>query len=105
MVGGSDFPIESHNPLTGINAFVRRIPNGQVKSWFPDEILSVGLALEAYCFSPHIANGNSHRRGILQPGYDADFVIIDKPINSIDSEEILNTKVVAAYCNGEKIFG
>jgi predicted amidohydrolase YtcJ len=34
ILGGSDFPIESHNPILGIDAFVNRIENNTISIWY-----------------------------------------------------------------------
>ena len=104
VCGGSDFPIESHDPLSGIDAFVNRIPPGKSKAWFPDERLTQEQALAAYTINPHIAVKTSNKRGHLKPGMQADMVVLDNDILNCEPQEILKTKVLATFCNGTRTF-
>lgn len=100
VAGGSDFPIESHNPLTGIDAFCRRLPLGASEAWYPQEILTREEALTAYTLWAHKAADQQYRRGSLASGKDADIVIVDRNLATCPDEEILQTTIVATYSAG-----
>jgi len=44
-------------------------------------------------------------KGSLEPGKDANFVILDKDIMTIPVSEIPRAKVLSTYINGQKVFG
>ena len=44
-------------------------------------------------------------KGSLEAGKAADFIIVDTDLITCTPENILNSKVVATYLNGEKVFG
>jgi predicted amidohydrolase YtcJ len=100
LAAGSDFPIESANPLLGIDAFIRRVPFGEDTGWYDKECLTRQEAIFAYTLWAHEAASMSYRRGIIQPKFDADIVIHSANIAHCPIEELTSTKVVAAYTAG-----
>mgnify|MGYP000916783275 CR=1 FL=1 len=100
LAAGSDFPIESADPLLGIDAFVRRVPFGEENGWFVNECLTRQEAILSYTVWAHEAAGMSYRRGILQPKFDADIVIHNANIAHCPAKEITSTSVVATYTAG-----
>jgi hypothetical protein len=44
-------------------------------------------------------------RGRLVPGFDADFVVLDRDIMRVPLEEILSTKVLATVVDGLVAYG
>ncbi len=75
LPGGSDFPIESPDPLAGLRAFVTR--RSRLGAWHPEQAISQEDALRAYTEWAPLALPNGANRGRLQPGYDADLVVLD----------------------------
>lgn len=102
--GGSDFPIESHAPLDGIDGFVRRIPVNEHISWFPEERLGRTEALEAYTINAHKLIKAAHLRGVLEKGRQADIVVLNNDIRRCRDEDIKNIKILAVFCNGKKVY-
>lgn len=100
LCAGSDFPVESHNPLSGIDAFCRRIPPGREHPWYPEERLSATEAIEAYTINAHRAADMSYRRGWLAVGMDADITIVDRNIEVCPAEEILQARTLATVVGG-----
>lgn len=98
LIAGSDFPIESHNPFYGIDAFVNRKAKNEVTTWQKEETISLEEALKSYCYTPHLATGNSDS-GLMQSGKRADITIIDNDLSQ--SENIKNTKVIATISDGK----
>jgi hypothetical protein len=98
LTAGSDFPIESHNPFLGIDAFVNRMPNNCDKPWNKEERITLDQALKAYTITPNeIVRENLN--GKIELGYKADFIIIDN--NLSDKTKIKNTLVVASFISGQ----
>ena len=74
LLGGSDFPVESADPLEGINAFINRIgPDG--KPWGPEERISTSEALASYTSWAPLGVPGNDMRGRLVRGFDADLVV------------------------------
>lgn len=101
LIAGSDFPIESHNPFLGIDAFVNRIPFNSTESWFPNERISIDEAVKAYTVSPR-KYFNISERGKLNIGSDADIIIIDNDLSK--PENISKTKVLMTIIDGKIVW-
>lgn len=90
LVAGSDAPIESANPFYGLDALL----NSANKS----ELLTFEEALEAYITNPHKIY--KKKRGKIEVGYDADFIVIDNFISK-NRKSILYTNVLSTIINGK----
>jgi hypothetical protein len=106
LANGSDFPVESINPVYGFYAATaRKDLNG-----FPDggfqmsEALSREEALRAMTIWAAKACFEESRTGSLEPGKDADFVVLDRDIMRADESEIPLTKVLETYVGGEVVY-
>lgn len=77
LAGGSDFPVESENPLLGFFAAVtRRDPAGNPPGgWRPEEVLTRREALALFTADAAYAAFEEGRRGKIAAGYDADLTV------------------------------
>ncbi|MEP6628347.1 MAG: amidohydrolase family protein, partial [Ginsengibacter sp.] len=50
------------------------------------------------------ANFEENEKGSLEKGKLADFVVLDQDLLSADEKDILKTKVLKTFVNGEKVF-
>lgn len=92
--GGSDSPIELADPLLGIVAAVNN-------SYLPEQELTVFEAISLYTSGSAKAIGKENKRGLILPGFDADFTILD---NVLEKENILSTVVVKTVVAGEIVY-
>jgi len=76
LLAGSDFPIESADPIDGIRAFVARRPDGNSAAWYGEECVSLQEALAAYTEWGVKGVPGSAKRGRLQAGFDADLTVL-----------------------------
>lgn len=91
--GGSDAPIEPVSPMEGIYAAVmRRKPEDQHEGYLPDQKLNLEQAIGLYTHGAAQAVGMEHRRGRIQPGFDADFTILEADLYPLAPEEWLSVK-------------
>jgi predicted amidohydrolase YtcJ len=103
---GTDFPVEYLNPLfTFYSAVFRENANNPGQPAF---LLSEGLtaeqALKGMTIWAAKACKLEHRKGSLEKGKDADFVILDRNLLKATKEEVLKTKVVHTYRMGQQVF-
>ncbi len=107
IAGGSDAPIERINPLAGIYAAVTRQDKfGNPKNgWMPEQIISRQNAISFFTKNAAYAGFAENILGTLEPGKWADFVVLDKDILQIPTQEILTTKVLQTYIAGQMCFG
>ena len=102
---GSDFPVESHDPLKGIYAAVTRKPPGEDHpGWSPHERLARQEALVTFTAAPAYVSGDLDRLGTLAPGMEADFVVWDRNLITCDPESVLDAEVIRTVIRGKTVF-
>jgi predicted amidohydrolase YtcJ len=103
---GTDWPVESLNPMQGIYSAVTRksIADKTGNPWLQDESLSIEKAIECYTLGSAYASFEEDIKGSLQKGKLADIVVLSKDIFTIPKEEMLNTEVVYTILGGKIIY-
>lgn len=101
---GTDYPVEPITPFRGLYAAVTRMNEAGTKTYFPANKLTRGQALYAYTQGSAYAEFAEKRKGKLAPGYDADFVVVDRDLYKVDARELLGTTVRATYVGGREVF-
>jgi predicted amidohydrolase YtcJ len=108
LAGGSDFPVESERPLLEVYAAVTRqdVSGRPPGGWRPEEELGRGEALRLLTSDNAYAEFAEKRRGRIEPGFDADFTVLDREIFApgTPAGEILNAKVVMTVVGGEIVY-
>lgn len=104
---GTDFPVEDISPFkTFYAAVVRKDAKGWPDKGFQIEnALTREQALRGMTIWAARANFEENEKGSLEKGKSADFILLDKDLMKIAPTEILNTKVIATFVEGEKVFG
>jgi predicted amidohydrolase YtcJ len=106
IVGGSDFPVESVNPLWGIYAAITRSDRTgyPADGWIPEQKLSREDAVRM--FSQWAAYGvfEDDQKGTIESGKWADLTIVSKDIMQVDPKEILSTNVDMTIVNGKVVY-
>ncbi len=99
---GSDFPVESPNPLAGFAAAIsREDASGQPPGgWQPQEKVTREIALDGFTRTAAFAAFAEDRLGILAPGMRADFVILDVDPMQATPQQIWNGKVLETWIDG-----
>ncbi len=102
---GTDWPVESLNPMEGIYSAVSRksISDKAGNAWLQDESLSVMEAVECYTLGSAYASFEEEIKGSIRVGKLADIVVLSKDIFAIPEEEILNTDVFYTILGGKII--
>jgi predicted amidohydrolase YtcJ len=104
---GSDSPVETIDPLAGLQAAVtRRTAAGEPdEGWYPQERLSLEAALGAYTTGCAAATGEETKLGRVAPGYHGDFVVLSRDIfRADDPSEILGSCVDATIVAGAVVY-
>ena len=124
--GGSDFPVESPNPLFGFYAAITRqdrdgIPRNAEdvqrtfqlsaegmkdssdfnNGWYGDQKMTREEALRSFTIWGAFAEFAENEKGSIEKGKLADLVILSNDIMVIPPKEILSTKVVATIVGGK----
>ncbi len=101
--GGSDFPVESPDPLLGLYAAVtRKSPGGQPPGgWNSEQCMTIEEAVRSFTIWAAYAAFQEHILGSIEPGKLADFTIFDRDFLAGDAEDILNSHVVYTVVGGK----
>jgi predicted amidohydrolase YtcJ len=104
--GGSDFPVESADPLLSFHAAVsRQDANGwPLGGWLPQQRMTRVEALQHLTIWPAYASFREHLVGSISKGKLADIVVLSRDIMTIPTEEILGTRVELTIMNGNVVY-
>lgn len=97
LINGTDFPIEHISPLKTFYSSVAR-------EYLTDNKLSREEALKSMTIWAAKGYFAESRKGSIEIGKEADFVILSDDIMSIDDEKIPGVKVVNTFINGEMVY-
>jgi predicted amidohydrolase YtcJ len=103
---GSDFPVESINPLYGFHAAVARVdakgypPGGYQKG----NALTRQEALRGITIWAAYSNFEEKTRGSIEAGKFADFVILEKDIMKVPEAELREVQVLRTVLGGETVY-
>jgi len=101
---GTDYPVEPVTPYRGLYCAVTRMNEKGTQTYFPENKLTRGEALYAYTQGSAYAQFDEKTKGKLEPGYDADFILIDRDLYKIPAQAILHTRVREAWVAGEQSY-
>ena len=106
LVLGTDFPVENIDPmLTFYAATIRKDSKGWPEKGFQIEnALTREQALRGMTIWAAKGNFEEKEKGSLEVGKFADFIILDQDIIKVAPADLLKTKVLSTYVNGEKVY-
>jgi hypothetical protein len=106
LINGTDFPIEEISPLLTFYASVARqdlkeYPEGGFQ---PENALSREDALRSVTAWPAKGSFEELKKGTIEPGKFADFVILDRDIMEVPAGQIPGAVVLKTYIDGKLVF-
>jgi predicted amidohydrolase YtcJ len=106
LANGSDFPVESINPVYGFYAAVARkdLGGNPPEGFMKEEALSREEALRAMTIWAAKACFEENKKGSLESGKLADFVVLDQDIMKVEEGEIPKTRVLGTWMDGIPVF-
>jgi len=69
-----------------------------------DEAIPIMDAIKAYTWNAAYLEGSEDEKGSIEPRKHADFVVLDRDITTVDSEEIIETEVLMTIVGGEVVY-
>jgi predicted amidohydrolase YtcJ len=107
LPNGSDFPVESINPVYGFYAAVARkeLSGYPAEGYRTEEALSRPEALKAMTLWAARSCFWEKETGSLEPGKKADFVVLDRDIMKVKETEIAGAKVLETWSGGKQMTG
>jgi len=106
IAAGSDFPVESANPLYGLHASVTRQDhlNLPKDGWFADEKMSRLEAFKSFTYSAAYAGHQEKLLGSLAKGKKADFILLEHNYFTMPESEIWQNEVLSTWVNGKNVY-
>jgi predicted amidohydrolase YtcJ len=107
VASGSDFPVESPDPLLGLYAAItrrdldRKLP---AEGWFPDQRMTPAEALRSFTATGAWLAFRESDLGTLEVGKQADFVVVDHDVIGGPPEEIPKAKVLWTVVGGRTVY-
>ncbi|NTS40476.1 amidohydrolase [Flavisolibacter sp. BT320] len=104
---GTDFPVEDISPFKTFLAAVFRVdakgyPQGGYQM---ENALSRQEAIRGMTIWAARSNFEEGEKGSLERGKWADFIILDRDLMEVPAKEVLETRVLATYIGGSKVYG
>jgi predicted amidohydrolase YtcJ len=106
IVGGSDWPVSSMNPLLAIEtAVTRRDPSGLTPDALNEaEAMTLADMIEAYTANGAYLAHREDETGRLMPGYKADLVVLGANLFTLAPSEIGEVPIVMTFFEGKKVY-
>lgn len=103
--GGSDSPVETMNPIWGIDCAVNRtdlthLPDG---GWHASQCLTVPQAVSLYTRGSAYTEFSEHRKGQIAEGMLADFIVLSEDIFEVQTSRIRDIRVMETYVGGRPV--
>jgi predicted amidohydrolase YtcJ len=103
---GSDWPVVTLNPWSGVqNAVTRQTVEGNPPGgWLPQERVSLEDAIKAYTLDAAFAGRREKTEGSLEPGKLADLIVLSQDLFKIDPSQIVKTEVLLTVVGGKVVY-
>ena len=101
---GTDYPVESISPFRGVYSAITRQNEAGTQTYQPQEKISLNEALYAYTQGSAFAEFRERLKGRLEPGFLADFVVLDRDLTTATPQQVLHTGVLRTVVGGETVF-
>jgi predicted amidohydrolase YtcJ len=103
---GSDWPVVTLNPWTGVqNAVTRQTREGKPEGgWLPQERVSLEQAIEGYTLGAAFAGHREKDEGSIEVGKLADLILLKQDLFKAKPGEIADTQVLMTMVGGKIVY-
>ncbi|WP_308724466.1 amidohydrolase [Metapseudomonas otitidis] len=102
LAGASDWPVSSPNPWAAMAQAVTR--EGEKGVLNADERLDRETMFYAYTLNAARAIGQEQRIGSLAVGKQADFILLDRDVFTVDAKALAETRVLKTWFGGREVY-
>jgi predicted amidohydrolase YtcJ len=103
IVNGTDAPVESIDPIASYTASVTRMTKAGVP-FYPAQAMTREEALRSYTINGAYAAFEEDKKGTLEVGKFADFVVLSQDLLSVPDEDVPHTRVLQTYVGGKLMY-
>jgi predicted amidohydrolase YtcJ len=101
---GSLRSINPYNPFLGMWTTLTRLPKGATEALRPEQALSREQAIRLYTINNAFITFEESRKGSLEPGKFADFIVIDRDILSVPVDAVRDVQVEETWLGGRRVY-
>jgi hypothetical protein len=101
---GSLRSINPYNPFLGMWTTLVRRPKGSDEPLHPEQNLSREQAIRLYTINNAVLTFDETRKGSLEPGKFADFIVLDRDILTCPLDEVRDITVEDTYLGGRRVY-
>ena len=101
---GSLRSINPYNPFLGMWTTIVRQPRGAESPLHAEQALSREQAIRLYTINNAFLTFEETRKGSLEPGKLADFIVLDRDILSCPVDQVKDIQVEATYLGGARVY-
>jgi predicted amidohydrolase YtcJ len=101
---GSLRSINPYNPFLAMWTTLVRRPRGSEAPLHPEQNLTREQAIRLYTINNAFLTFEEKRKGSLEPGKLADFIVLDRDILSCPVDEVKDIQVEATYLGGRRVY-
>ncbi|MEO1034763.1 MAG: amidohydrolase [Pseudomonadota bacterium] len=106
LAAGSDFPVESANPMFGLHSAITRTdhsgrPEG---GWYPEEAMTREEALRAFTVAAAYAAHQENVLGQIEPGFFADFILLERDYVTMPATELYTLAPAETWVAGKRVY-
>ena len=101
---GSLRSVNPYDPWLGLWTVLTRQPRRMDGALYPEQSISRQQALRLYTINNAFLTFEEDRKGSLEPGKLADFIVIDRDILTCSTDAVRDTKVLETWLGGRIVF-
>ncbi|MEZ6062562.1 MAG: amidohydrolase [Planctomycetaceae bacterium] len=102
---GSLRSVNPYDPWLGLWTVLTRLPRRMDNPLHSEQVISRQEALRLYTVNNAFLTFEEDRKGSLEPGKLADFIIVDRDVLTCSVDELRDTKVLETWLGGRRVYG